>query len=116
MTHSPEVMAMARRIVADTIYHKPGRDFDDARAKVLNGDWDTFDHVRAALAAIIETTEAARKLALEWRDENKAAVADGDTSPSAYQLRGARVEMNAFANALKRSEHLRSGQQFRKDV
>lgn len=119
MTHSEkaptaEQVTMARQVYADYGAAKAleaGDMVDDAwKAAVLDGDADKSHGVRIALAAIIETTEAARTLALAWRDENKVEVADGDTSPADYQIRGARIEMNAFAGALKRGDHLKGPQ------
>lgn len=63
--------------------------------------------VRAALAAIEECTERAAKLAIGWRDESKSSIDDGDQSIAAQKVRGAAIEMNAFARALRSGNHLK---------
>ena len=56
MGENPELIAMARRIAAET---KVGA----APYQILRGDWDNTPVVRAALAAIIETQERDAALA-----------------------------------------------------
>lgn len=64
MTHSDkaptaEQIKMARRIAAEIMF---SGDFDrERRGSCLKGGWDGNPVVRAALAAIIETTELAAK-------------------------------------------------------
>lgn len=61
---TPEQIAMARRIVADLYPSSPGE-----RALVLDGSWDRAPNIRAAIAAIIETTELAYRLAADHVDQ-----------------------------------------------
>lgn len=96
-------LQMARRIYAKyMIDNTPGAGPDD----VPRFD-DTAHGVRIALAAIEECTERAAKLAIGWRDENKSSIDDGDQSIAAQKVRGAAIEMNAFARALRSGAHLK---------
>lgn len=70
MGENPELIAMARRIAAET---KVGA----APDQILRGDWDNTPVVRAALAAIIETQERDAALADEfYTDDDCGTVAD----------------------------------------
>ena len=105
-TPTPEQVAMARRIAADGYY--PLRE-DQAlvpygRERILSGDMDHTVQVQTALAAIIETTEAAAKLAddharLAWSIDDalgqKATYSSG-------RNHGART----IATLLRNFEHL----------
>lgn len=77
------------------------------RPEIIAGKCDDWLGVRAALAAIEECTERAAKLAIGWRDENKSSIDDGDQSIAAQKVRGAAIEMNAFARALRSGDHLK---------
>ena len=103
-----EMIALARQLFAD---HKGWGNnapfWNDLRKGLDSGVFDRESELRIALAAIQATTERAANLAVEWRNECKAGVADGDQSTAAYQVRGAAIEMNAFYRALLRGEHLK---------
>lgn len=94
-------LQMARRLAAATCL--PNCD----QRLILEGRADKWHGVLSALAAIEECTERAAKLAIGWRDENKSSIDDGDQSIAAQKVRGAAIEMNAFARALRSGDHLK---------
>lgn len=67
--HTPEQLALARRCAAK--YWQTGAASDEMAARrILSGEWDDQAYVRAALAAIRETTELAYALAANHADQS----------------------------------------------
>jgi len=99
MTDDPKLQ-MARRVVAKTM---GWASFEEAEYHNRQAKY----YAAIALAAIEECTERAAKLAIGWRDENKSSIDDGDQSLAAQKVRGAAIEMNAFARALRSGDHLK---------
>lgn len=75
MTHSPEVMAMARRCAAK--YWQTGEETDEFVAmKILSGEWDDQAYTQAAIVALEECTEmAARELSNSGYNSHRYAAA-----------------------------------------
>lgn len=96
---SPEQLAMARRIAADGYY--PLREdqvlVPCGRERILSGDMDHTVQVQTALAAIIETTEAAAKLSV--REAELARK---------FRPLGSASALEDFATALRSFDHLRA--------
>lgn len=91
MGENPELIAMARRICAEHCANDEiGR---IVAADFLSGQYDDDTEIKIALAAIIETTEAA------------AVFVEGDSRA---------MHINT-ARRLRRGEHIRSGQHYGKD-
>ena len=101
MTPTHEQLAMARRIAADT-WGLTGPN----RQAVINGEWDDIRQVRCALAAIIETTEAAAKLLEPYADSYAEMARISTDSRVGCRSVEADIKYNMIA-ALRADEHLK---------
>jgi len=94
MTHSPEAMAMARRVVADVW---KSRNENAAVAYVLTGQCDNYREVQAAVAAIELASKAAADFAY-------GHVVSGND----HRSQGRDETARKISSALRAFEHLRA--------
>lgn len=94
-------LVMARRCAAK--YWQTGEPSDEAAARsILSGEWDDQAYTQAALAAIIETTEAAANMI----DHQTPTPAGGPLS----HTNSMRVVMQDAARSLRNNAHLKAPQ------